>query len=146
MLPKKVTYSAAIALIACVTSAAAQATAIVARVHRSLDGWPAWIEIFALAAFMVGLGAEIFSYSNAPAKPRGWRPARRWTFERLAPAAAYFSVLILSLAIGASASAGTSELVWKVATGTASQCAFALLVWENWWARREFAAGESKAS
>ena len=138
MLPKKVTNSAAIAIVACIASGVAHAMAMIASFRHSVDLWPAWLEIFAIAAFMIGLGAGIFSYLNAPAKPHGWRPARRWTFGRSAPAAVYFALVTLSLAIVETTGSASSELVWKVITGTASQSAFVLLVWENWWVWRQF--------
>ena len=138
MLSNKAAGSAAIAIAACVASGLTHAAAAVLQFYRPIDPWPAWIEIFAMAAFIVGMGAGIFAYTNAPAMPAGWRPAKPWTFNRLAPAAVYFGLVISSLALYKSTSPETSELVWKVGIGTMGQFAFALLAWENWWTWREF--------
>ena len=137
MLSKKVTTPAAIAFMAGVGSGLASAAAAVMKFQRPVDTWPAWLEIFSLAAFVVALGAAIVAYTNAPATPSGWRPARRWSFDRFAPAAVYFVFLILGLAIYKTASPQTSELFWKIFTGTIAEFAFALVVWENWWIWRE---------
>jgi hypothetical protein len=141
MLAKKVTVPAGIAFMAGVASGLAAAAAAVMKFQRPVDTWPAWLEMFSLAAFVVALGAAIVAYTNAPATPSGWRPARRWSFDRFAPAVVYFAFLILDLAMHKAASPPTSELFWKIFTGTIAEFAFALVVWENWWIWREFDTG-----
>jgi hypothetical protein len=143
MVPKQVTNSAAIAIVACLTSAVAHATAMIASFHRSGDLWPAWVEIFAISAVVVGLGAGIFSYAHAPVKPPAWRPAKRWTVGRLAPTAAYVGALIVALTIYKSTSVRVSELIWRVVASTAAQFAFALSVWDKWWMWRQITGSNS---
>lgn len=138
MLPKQVVNSAAIAIVACLASAVAHAMAMIVSFQRPGGLWSATAEVFAIAALVLGLGAGIFSYANAPAKPPGWRPAKRWTVGRLSPSAVYVSALIVGVAIYKSTSGEVSELVWNVVAGTGVQFAFALAVWDNLWMWRQF--------
>ena len=138
MLPKQVANSAAIAIVACLASALAHATAMIVSFHRPGGLWSATIEVFAIAALVLGLGMGIFSFANAPAKPPGWRPAKAWTIGRLAPTVAYVAALIVGLAIYKWTGGEESELVWNVIAGTGVQFAFALSIWDNLWMWRQF--------
>ena len=138
MLSKKVANAAAIALVACFASGLIRAAVAVAQFYRPSDPWLPWIELFAFAAYIVGIGAAMFAYTNAPAKPPEWHPAKPWGFDRLAPAAVYAGFMILTLAMYKSTGAETSELFWKLGIGTSGQFAFALLVWEHRWSWRTF--------
>ena len=144
-LSKKAARLAAFALAASAASGLAHGTAAVMHFHRPVDIWSAWIEMAAMAALAVGIAAGFLAYLNAPATPPGWRPARHWTFERLAPPAVYVSLLILTFAVYKSANPEISELAWNIGSGTASQFAFALVVWENWWCWKQFAISSPTA-
>lgn len=139
MLSNKVVIAAPLAIALCATAGLAHGTAMVGVFYLPGARWLAWPELFALPAMIVGVGAGVVAYFNAPKKPPGWRSAHPWSFARLAPAAIYFSLVTASLALYPFVDAPTADLIHKVVFGTGSAFAFALLSWENLWQWRQWA-------
>src|SRR4030095_5412240 len=106
---------------------------------RPSDRWVLWPELFSLPATFIGLGAGVYAYVNAPKRPEGWRAARPWAIERVAPPVVYFGAVLAGLVVGQFVSPPVADVIWKTLTSGTVAFAFALMTWENLWLWRQWA-------
>jgi len=137
MLPRNLRIATAAAIACFLIGDVMRATADVLGLSHAGSATVGRLQILSIAGSLLGFVVFIYCLVIKPEQPPGWRARRRWSVERLGPAAVLLASLATAAIVALLAQDPAAAIAWKL-LNDGPQFAFALIVWESRWLWKQY--------